>query len=107
MTDRQKRMFGWLKASCVWSIVTGIVALILVAVAGAYIWYFEESLWVYIGILALAAFGGMQIIDGLVRLDYDNKIKWALEDKVEVLSTQPIDAAQVEDTRARLRGRVR
>jgi len=102
MTEKQRRMFGWMKASCVWSIVTGVCALILVVVAGSHVWYFEESMWVYVGILALAVFGGMQVIDGLVRMDYSNRILWALEDKVE-----PIGITEVTAESAKIHGRIK
>ena len=102
MTEKQNRMLGWMKASCVWSIVTGVGALVLVAIAGSYAKYFEDPRWLYLAILVLVVFGAMQVIDGLVRLDYNNKLVWALEDKV---NTKP--ATDVEEASAKLHGRTK
>ena len=102
MTQKEKRMLGWLKASCIWSIVTGAIALCAAVVVASYSSLFENPLWLYLSILCLAAFGGMQIIDGLVRLDYSNKIKWTLEDRVEIEAP-----TEIMDDSATLHGRIR
>jgi len=102
MTEKQRRMLGWLKASCVWSIVTGAIVMCLVIVVANYSNYFEKPWQLYLGMLCLAVFGGMQIVDGLVRLDYTNKLMWALEDHVEIKPP-----TEIMDDSATLHGRIR
>lgn len=103
MTKEYKKMLGWMKASCIWSITTGVIALVLVAFAGFYAKYSPEPLWLCIVLGCLAVFGGMQVVDGLVRLGYNDKLKWTLEDLD--IETEP--ATGVTDTSAKLHGRAK
>lgn len=102
MTEEQRKMLGWMRASCVWSIVTGGLVLAFLALLGIYVDSYEGSWWLYMAVLGLLSFGGMQIVDGLVRLNHLNKIVQTLEDSVESAL-----ATDVTDSSAELRGRIR